>query len=159
MTRAVTKAALLEMIGTEHANLEALLGGLSDEQMVRSGVEGQWSVKDIVAHLVFWEQLVADELKVVASGQTPEAIPGEEIQPLNERNFRRYQHRTLAQVRLELQRSMRDMLANVSALSEDVLLSACTWTDEGSVVQHVANEMGHWQDHMAVIRAWLVETQ
>jgi len=35
MTRAVTKAALLEMIGTEHANLEALLGGLSDEQMVR----------------------------------------------------------------------------------------------------------------------------
>ena len=159
MPGVITKATLLDMICAEHANLNALLDGLDDRRIIQPEVEGQWSVKDIVAHLVFWEQLVADELKLVAAGKAPRAIPREEIQPLNEQNFQTNQRRSMAEINADLQRSMRDMLENVAALSEGVLASTCTWTDEGSIARHVANEMEHWQDHMAVIHKWLGEAQ
>jgi hypothetical protein len=119
------------------------------------GVAGEWSVKDIAAHLAFWEQWVADELKSAAAGRTPVAIPSDEIQRLNERNYQNNRHRTLAEIRPNLQRSMRAMLENVTALSEDMLARTCTWTEEGTLARHVANEMGHWQDHLAEMRAWL----
>ena len=151
----LTKVDLLRAIHTEHINLETLLYTLTDEQMIRPGVEGQWSVKDIVTHLTFWEQLIADELKAVAAGKTPVAIPAGAIQFLNEQAYQENLNRTMAEVRGDLQRSMREMLHGVATLREDALEDDCTWTDEGSIAQHVANEMGHWHDHMANIRQWL----
>jgi len=39
-----------------------------------------------------------------------------------------------------------------------VLASPCVSADDDSIAQHVADEMGHWQDQVAVVRQWL-ETQ
>jgi hypothetical protein len=151
----ITKVALLELIRAQHAGLQDLMAGLGDSQITEPGVVGKWSVKDIVAHLVFWEQVVADELRSVAAGRTPVAIPSKEIEPLNERNYQNNRLRSLEAIQANLQRSMREMLENVAALSEEALATNCTWTDDGMLGEHVANEMGHWQDHMAEVRAAL----
>ncbi|MGH2521663.1 MAG: ClbS/DfsB family four-helix bundle protein [Anaerolineales bacterium] len=154
MPAEMTKAALLELIRAEHANLADLLNSLDEARAILPGVEDHWSAKDIVAHLVFWEQLVANELGQVIMGKTPATVPPEAIEPLNERNFQENQHRPLAEIKADLERSMRTMLENVTTLSEAQLASECSWADEGSIAEHVANEMGHWQDHMAQIRRW-----
>lgn len=41
----------------ERGALEAQLAQLSDEQNTMPGVVGDWPVKDVLAHLVAWEQM------------------------------------------------------------------------------------------------------
>jgi hypothetical protein len=56
------KASLLSLMQTEHTQLETLLNTLSDEQLLHPGVTGSWSVKDVLAHLTWWEQAMISEL-------------------------------------------------------------------------------------------------
>ena len=54
--RAKTKKELLESIQSTRASLEKKFSKLTPGQMVWPGSMGEWSVKDILAHLVDWEQ-------------------------------------------------------------------------------------------------------
>ncbi len=56
------KSSLLSLMQTEHTQLEALLNTLSEEQLLRPGVTGSWSVKDVLAHLTWWEQDMISEI-------------------------------------------------------------------------------------------------
>jgi len=42
--------------------------GLTDEQMLIPGVTGEWSVRDLVAHVTWWDQESIDHLPVVLAG-------------------------------------------------------------------------------------------
>jgi hypothetical protein len=54
--KAKTKQELLESIRTTHAQLEKKFSQLTPKQMIWPGSMDNWSVKDILAHLVDWEQ-------------------------------------------------------------------------------------------------------
>lgn len=56
-TLPATKTALLAQIRQDRAALEQWLAQLSPAQMTQPGPEG-WSVKDHLAHLVAWEQVL-----------------------------------------------------------------------------------------------------
>jgi len=56
------KSHLLGLMQTEHSKLEALLNSLNEEQMLRPDVVGTWSVKDVLAHLTWWEQTMISEI-------------------------------------------------------------------------------------------------
>ena len=155
----MTKIELLDLIQATHADLLNLLGSLNEGQLTRAYVEGYWTVKDVVAHLAFWEQTVADELKLFASGAPPPPIPSERIQAINEENFQRNRLKPMAEIRADLDRSMRAMIDSVSALSEEALAGPCTWADGGPVGNNPAEEMEHWQNHMAAIQEWLAESE
>lgn len=45
--------------------------GLSDAELLEPGVTGGWSVRDIVAHVTWWEEEALRHLPVVLSGGTP----------------------------------------------------------------------------------------
>ena len=48
-------AAVAKRMRAEHARLEALLANFSDEELVQPGRFGEWSAKDMLAHITFWE--------------------------------------------------------------------------------------------------------
>ncbi|MEZ4835060.1 MAG: ClbS/DfsB family four-helix bundle protein [Caldilineaceae bacterium] len=58
MPRPTSKSDLLSAIDKEHGALQAELSKLSPEQMTMPDVVGSWSVKDVVAHLVEWHDMV-----------------------------------------------------------------------------------------------------
>ena len=58
MPRPTTKAGILSESAKEHDALEQLLATLTPEQMVHPGIVGEWSVKDVLAHLTEWQQMV-----------------------------------------------------------------------------------------------------
>lgn len=60
VTKQTSKDKLLKDIHTERRRLEKTLSNLSMEDMIKPGVTGTWSVKDILAHLVAWERLFLD---------------------------------------------------------------------------------------------------
>jgi hypothetical protein len=60
----MNKAELIEAIRSERAELEALWAGATEEQMTRRpGPQADWSVKDLIAHLVSWEQKLAGAIQ------------------------------------------------------------------------------------------------
>ena len=51
-----SKAQLLDDLRDEQAGWEALLSDIGEEHMTQPGVAGEWSIKDIVAHLTGWRR-------------------------------------------------------------------------------------------------------
>ena len=46
-----SKVQLLELIEEAHSELERTMGLLNQEQIVEPGLEGGWSVKDVLSHI------------------------------------------------------------------------------------------------------------
>src|SRR5213592_5082072 len=45
--------------------------GLSDPDLLKAGVTGTWSVKDIIAHVTWWEEEALTHLPVILAGGRP----------------------------------------------------------------------------------------
>src|SRR5215469_12903643 len=69
MTEQNSKAELLERRRALYTQFDALITGLSEQQRQLPGVNGDWSVKDHIAHLTFWERVnLLEMLKAIEQG-------------------------------------------------------------------------------------------
>jgi hypothetical protein len=102
MEHPTTKEQLLALIHAEHTKLDKKMDGLSAEEMVFPGAMGDWSVKDILAHLMDWEQrlvswyeagLRGDVLHLPAPGFHWGQLPA-----LNQQGYEHHKHRSLQNV-------------------------------------------------------------
>ena len=59
----MSKARLLDDLRNEQAQWEALLQEIGEEHMTQPGVAGEWSIKDIVAHLTAWRRWTVARLQ------------------------------------------------------------------------------------------------
>ena len=67
---------LLRKIDAEWTALHESFAGLSDAQLVEPGVVGDWSVRDLMAHVTTWEQEALTHLSEVARGHRPPTYAG-----------------------------------------------------------------------------------
>src|SRR6266702_4374605 len=156
------KATVLEKKQTERADLDALLAKLSDEQMCQATLEGQRSIKDILAHITAWERLCTGWIQCALRGETPETLvvnaTDEDVDRLNERTFLEHQNRPLQDVLAESHQTYQQFLEQVQALSEEELNdpNRYPWTEGRSLVPFIAaNSYDHYREHIEQIRAWL----
>lgn len=152
MQDSITKAELLEKVRAARAEWEALLAQIDPERLSEPGVTSDWSVKDIVAHIGFWERSVLDGLRTGERG-----LQGE-VDEINERAFHANRDRPLDEVLAEEREIYRDLLAAIEALPEDALTTPdrFTWTGGRPVWVVIAgNTCWHYPEHAESIRAWL----
>ena len=62
---------LLERLDRAWTEFEASYAGLSEAQLLTPGVQGQWSVRDIIAHVTWWEEEALEHLPLVRDGGRP----------------------------------------------------------------------------------------
>jgi hypothetical protein len=67
----MNRQQLLTRLDNAWATLQESYAGLSDAQMTTSGVAGDWSVKDILAHVATWEEEALKYLPVIIKGGRP----------------------------------------------------------------------------------------
>ena len=65
------KQQLLKKIDKAWAELKASYAGLSDAQLSEDGAAGEWSVRDILAHVTTWEEEALKYLPLIIDGGTP----------------------------------------------------------------------------------------
>jgi Protein of unknown function (DUF1706). len=66
------KQQLLKQLDKAWAAIKESYAGLSDAQMTEPGVTGNWSVKDILAHITTWEEEALKYLPlIIEGGRTP----------------------------------------------------------------------------------------
>lgn len=66
------KIQVIEMLDQAWKDFQDSYSGLSDAEMVKQGVTGDWSVKDIIAHVSWWEEEALKHLPEVVQGIRPQ---------------------------------------------------------------------------------------
>ncbi len=125
--------------------LEDFLSTLSPEQMTRPGVMEEWSVKDVLAHLVEWEQMVLSWHAAGLRSQVP-PIPAEgfnwgRLPQLNQRIYEKHRDRALADVQKQFQATHRKMLKTLEGLSEKDLFTPgrYAWTKKLTLAAYITS--------------------
>lgn len=147
----------LAELHTGRAEWEDALARIPMERMAEPGVEGKWSVKDVVAHIAWHEREMLTMLRARdANGSDLWNLP------LDERNAAIYaqnRDRTLGDVLAEGSDSYTELLAAVENLSDEDLNDPKRYRDMPAdwVPWQVlaGNTYEHYRDHAASLRKWL----
>lgn len=157
MADAMTTARLLEEMRVARAEWEALLAEVGEARMEQPGAAGEWSVKDVIAHISWGEREMLDVVR-------QRALAGSDLwnQPQTERNaavYRENRDRALTEVLAESQRTAADLLAAVASLTDDALNDARYFREMPADwlpwQVFAGNTYEHYRDHIESIHGWL----
>ncbi len=158
------KKTLMNTIQTEYTQFESLIAPLTEAQLCQTAYEGEWSIKDILAHIAVWEQLCAKWLAECVGGETPNPSERNDMQS-NDRIYQANRGRTLAEVRELFKNAHQQFLSQVDVLfqtltEEDINAShRFAWTKywPGYSIMAVIsdNSYEHHYDHTQQILSWI----
>ncbi len=138
---------LLRRIARRWDDFQASYAGLSDAEMVTPGVAGDWSVKDVLAHVAIWEGESLRHLPAVAEGLRPPRYGG--IDAFNEREVAATRHLTLAEVRYGLGRIHDQLLRYLSGVPKSLFATETRFRHRLRL-----DTYGHYPLHEKGIVAW-----
>lgn len=139
MPRPTSKHDLLAATLRERGKLDAVLATLTPEQMVEPGVVGEWSVKDVMAHLAEWERMALGWYRAGLRGEVPEVpAPGykwNQTPQLNRAIFERHRDRPLEEAVAWFRSSREEMRGVIESLSDEDLFTAgrFAWTRKNTL--------------------------
>ena len=143
---------LLTNMHEGHERLEAALARMDATRMVQPVLYGLWSVKDLLAHIGFWEQYIADAYRTLQRGDVPAPTPDEtSLHEINARVFAEQRGRPLADVRREEGEAYRALLALVETASGDDLFDPrrFTWSGRRPFAELIQNNTyEHYDEHL-----------
>jgi len=157
----MTKSRLLQSIQSEREVLAATLAQVREDQMDEPGVCGAWSVKDVLAHIVAWEELMVRCLRgiqdLTVPGLVPYGISDDALDELNGQIREENRGKPLDQVLKEFERSYEESVTAVEETSEEELLAIGRVEGLGNEpLWHMvaANTCWHYRDHRELLEAW-----
>ena len=147
---AVSKDALLREMEAGFAGLLDAVSGLSDEQLTRAWY-GDWSVRDILAHVAGWHREEIAMLERMARGErpVPESADYTDDDAWNARFAAKWRAASAGDVLAELKASEEAYLAAASRLPEERF-------EEGRTAQRLVQQgcTEHYREHADEIREW-----
>jgi len=150
MQPSTRQAQILDQIRATHQPLEALLAPLDEAHMTQPGVNGEWSVKDMLAHITWWEQHLLRRLR---TGRDDLFTEGEDVRGTTDRAnadvFAAHRDRPLADVRAAYDASFREVLATIETMAAEELAPEDVYEAIG------ADTFMHYPQHTTMLAAWL----
>ena len=164
MGKRLPKQQLLSEIKRERTALDDTLAHLTPRQMTQPGVtRGGWSVKDVLAHLVAWQQLNLGWYAAGLRGETP-AMPApgytlRDLPRLNQMLYRKHHRRSLSAVTKDYVVYHEKVVALIETLADTDLLTIgrFTWTGPSWCLSDYlrASTVAHYLWARSRIRRWL----
>jgi hypothetical protein len=160
----MNKSELLHWLHDLNDRWEALLAEVGPDRMDQPGVNGDWSMKDLVAHLAGWQTPLTARLLAAVRGEPKPPPPWpaglEEEDDINAWIYQSNKDRPADEVLEDARREIRDLLAAIESLPDDVRIETIDerfhlpWI--GDQRFHVGEFFDHFHDdHEADVRAWL----
>ena len=160
-TEQYRKAEMKARAREEHKLLEEVLAGLDESQMLQPGLGGGWCVKDVLAHIIGWEQYMIQWIGEALRGEVPERPRNDEdIDRMNEALYQRNKDKPLNEVLANFTRSYQESLKLIEDTPEEMLVDPerFEWREGvplGRIV--AANTWWHYQEHRESMQKWLEE--
>ena len=159
------KSELLNWLQEEYQQWEAFLDQIGEERMDQGGVAGDWSIKDIVAHLTGWQPRLTARLQAAqrSEGEPPPPWPAH-LQTDDEINAWIYEAnrgRSVQEILDESRQVFQQFLAVIEGLPDDILIEPAYHIVQLGGQRFSASEFfDHFHDdHEPDMRAWLARVE
>ena len=114
----MTKQELIETLDFSRAVFDELLENVPEAAVVRPGPNGEWSAKDVLAHLTAWEAEMVRALAQLRQGLRPEYFTRKTpVDALNEQFYRDSKDRPLERVLADFEGVREQLLRQVERFS------------------------------------------
>lgn len=155
------KQEVLDQIREAREEMQQALNGLANDMMLRPGVVGMWSVKDVLAHLSIWQSELITALSQLDQPQhAPHIVEIEDIDEFNAEQYRANVRRPLDIILEDFEGVHKHLIKTVEELDEKTLNDNRTFSwMEGEPLWYLIAENGYWheQEHAEEIRQWRKE--
>ena len=163
MAEPTSKDELIQAMISARDKLDSLIDQIQPSTMTLPGASGEWSVKDIIAHITSYDHWLA--LTLALRGHKPPNLWIEDI-PLDEFNRRLFDENrdlTLDEVLQQYGEVWKKILEETRALPETYLFaeqSVQGVPDKFKPCDILKSESyGHYLDHVPALKAWLEATK
>ncbi len=159
MTGQLTRAIILERMAEERAAFEQAIAGLDATQMTVSKVIGDWTIKDILAHITAWERDLIGWLETAQRGLPPPIPPvggwDAYIEEFNAQVYAANRDRPLDQVMADFDAVYKRLMVMLRALPDDPADPLwAVWEGKKPPWGLIATFYEHYRDHRQPIEAW-----
>ncbi len=140
---AATVADLLQRIEDSWSAFLTSLDDLTEDQLQEPNVIGEWSLKELLGHIAFWDDLGRENAALALSGQTREF---DDFEEMNQADHAARQGRTLAEERAAMHQAHAALVADLEERAEldataiDAAIAGATYE--------------HYDEHLADVSAW-----
>lgn len=151
------RAELLTRIREGRAELEEALRGFERQKLTDALLPNGWSIRDIIAHIGFWERRMVTLYDILRAGDVPrDVIDGESLDQLNARVYEENQLLPIGIVQMNEVEAYRALLTIVETAPESDLFDPArfAWTEGDPFYRFIAvNTYEHYADHLPDLRA------
>jgi hypothetical protein len=160
----MTKTALLADLHREQEQWEALLAQIGEARMDQPGVAGEWSIKDIVAHLTGWRRRTVARLQAAQRGEAEPSPPWpahlQTDDQINAWVYETNRDRSVREVLADSRQVFQQLVAAIEAFPEAELLDPhrFAWW-EGELLSAAALFAHFHEEHEPDMRAWLARQE
>jgi hypothetical protein len=159
----MTGSRLVEILRAERVQWNALLDQVGLDRIDIPGVEGEWSVKQLVAHLTWYERAVVEAAQqVLSSGTFTRPRPeGMSLDEMNARIAAESLARPAVVVLTEADAVFDQLITLITACPQNLLNDpqVLGLPDDMPPWMRVANNSyAHYREHEPALRAWLAST-
>jgi hypothetical protein len=142
---------LLARLDRAWKEFEESYAGLTEPELLTPGVTGQWSVRDIIAHVTWWEEEALSNLPQIRDGVRPPrySVKYGGIDAFNALMTEKRKHLSLAEVLREHDAVHARLVDYVRAAPEELYT-----TDTRFRRRLRLDTYGHYPIHARAIRAW-----
>jgi hypothetical protein len=161
----MNKTELLDWLQEEYQQWQAFLGQIDPGLMDQPGVAGDWSIKDIVAHLTDWQPRQIARIQAAQRGEPEPAPPWPaHLQTDDEVNAWIYtanHGRSVGEVLEEAHHVFQQTLAVIGGLPDDIVIEPAYHIMQLNGQRFSMSEFfDHFHDdHEAEIHAWLARVE
>ena len=150
----MNKAELLKQMRAGRQRLDATLAQVDDNRWLAPELSGGWSLKDLLAHLGWWEGWIAGIYATLLRGEAPYAhhLDPKTVDVLNAQALAKYHDQPLAEVRRHEERAYRNLLSVVQNAPEEDLFDPrrFAWLQGQPLAEWIINNSyGHYDEHLA----------
>jgi hypothetical protein len=146
----VNKDRLLILVDKEWASFLASLKNINDELIRQPGVVGDWSVRDIIAHVTTWEEEALKFLPVILKNlPVPKYTKFGGIDGFNALEQKRKQHYSLKKAWKELHAVHQHLVDYLKSIQPD------TFRNNKRFVKRIYYDTyGHYREHSKQVFDW-----
>ena len=163
-----TKAETLDRIEAARKHWQSLVNEVGEERMEQPGPMGDWTFKDLAAHLTAWQERTVLRLEAGPGVDVPETYPtgltvtdpddpdATDWDPANAWFRDRDKDRSVREVLADAENSWDRILSAVKALPEEDVVTPGRFSWLGDHALSEADFDGHLtEEHEPDVRAWL----
>jgi hypothetical protein len=147
----MNRQQLLKQLDKAWAAFKESYAGLSDSQLTEPGVTGHWSVKDIIAHVTWWEEEALKHLPLILKGGRPlrYSVQYGGIDAFNAQMTEQKRGLALADVLRQQEETHRRLIAYVHSVPEE------QFTRETRFRRRLRlDTYSHYPKHAKAVREW-----